>query len=550
MAQMRSQVHLAISAAPDIDRVIEETRRTPFTDRIAKQRLRDMGKLRLPEYAGTSDPRAHLRAFRLAITRAYLTDEESEAGYCRYFAENLVGPTLEWFASLEASSIDSFDQLAAAFLKQYSVFFQTRTTELDLWLLVQARDQPLREYISKFRETKARIANLNDEVALAALRHGLWYTSKFREELTKKNEQPKAPFLGPRKGPKKDSFEPGQHNYAVEATTRSRSPNFDPEKFCKFHKVRGHSTEECRSVGRLLAKKHEAGEFGDIDLELEGEKAREAGPAGTTTTAKRDRTIEEEGSPPPAPKKRIDLVFANLRLCQSNTNSVTTPPPAPRKNRNLRSRLPSICTEPETVKRVDYITGGSSLCRNSINLIKAYQRRLRNHLRERKPRSDPDYEITFWESETYDLDKPHDDALVVRLDVGRCELSRIMIETGSYVDLLFYEAYKQMGYPDSELRGARTPLTGFAGDTTLAKGTVQLIVEARGVRKLVDFVVVEPFNAILGRPWLYEMKAVPSTYHQCVKFPARGGIATIFGSQRTSRKCYMGGYEIINKSPQ
>ncbi|XP_010480712.1 PREDICTED: uncharacterized protein LOC104759491 [Camelina sativa] len=120
-----------------------------------------------------------------------------------------------------------------------------------------------------------------------------------------------------------------------------------------------------------------------------------------------------------------------------------------------------------------------------------------------------------------------------------------MIDIGSSVDLLFYDAFKRMGYPDSELKGAKTPLTGFASDTTLAKGTISLIVEARGVRRLVDFVVVDrpaSFNAILGRPSLYGMKAVPSTYHQCVKFPSRGGIATIYGSQRTSRQCYRGGY--------
>lgn len=69
-AQMHSKVHMAVSYAPDIDRVIEETRRTPFTDIIAHFRIRYAGKLRFPEYDGTTDPKAHLRAFRLAITRA------------------------------------------------------------------------------------------------------------------------------------------------------------------------------------------------------------------------------------------------------------------------------------------------------------------------------------------------------------------------------------------------------------------------------------------------------------------------------------------------
>jgi len=39
----------------------------------------------------------------------------------------------------------------------------------------------------------------------------------------------------------------------------------------------------------------------------------------------------------------------------------------------------------------------------------------------------PDQQITLWESETTNLDKPHDDALVIQINVGNYELSRIMV---------------------------------------------------------------------------------------------------------------------------
>jgi len=44
------------------------------------------------------------------------------------------------------------------------------------------------------------------------------------------------------------------------------------------------------------------------------------------------------------------------------------------------------------------------------------------------------------------------------------------------------------------------------------------------------------------------MKAVPSTYHQCIKFPSDKGIAVVYGSQHSSQKCYMGSYEHIKKA--
>ena len=174
---------MATSSAPDIDMVIEETRRTPFTNRIASVRLYHVGKLKFPEYAGSTDPKAHVRAIRLAISRAHLTDDEKEAGYCRFFAKNLTGAALEWFAGLEENSIDNFTQLMSTFLKQYLVFIETKVTEADLWNLKQAPFEPLRTYINKFREIKAKISHPNEVVALAALKNGVWFSSKFRKEL-------------------------------------------------------------------------------------------------------------------------------------------------------------------------------------------------------------------------------------------------------------------------------------------------------------------------------------------------------------------------------
>ena len=108
-----------------------------------------------------------------------------------------------------------------------------------------------------------------------------------------------------------------------------------------------------------------------------------------------------------------------------------------------------------------------------------------------------------------------------------------MIDTGSSADVIFYEAFKKMGFTKALLNQEQTSLIGFAGETTYSLGSIELVVTAGEVRKIVEFIVIDrlvPFNAILGRPWLYSMKAVPSTYHQCLKFPTPKGIETIRGS--------------------
>ena len=46
-----------------------------------------------------------------------------------------------------------------------------------------------------------------------------------------------------------------------------------------------------------------------------------------------------------------------------------------------------------------------------------------------------------------------------------------------------------------------------------------------------------PNNAILGRPWLHKMRAVPSTLHQRLRFPTPEGIMEIRSDQVIAKQC-------------
>ena len=54
------------------------------------------------------------------------------------------------------------------------------------------------------------------------------------------------------------------------------------------------------------------------------------------------------------------------------------------------------------------------------------------------------------------------------------------------------------------------------------------------------FIVVNsfsPYTAILGRPWIHAMGAIPSTLHMKVKFRTKQGVATIRGNQKVAWQC-------------
>ncbi|KAF8093429.1 hypothetical protein N665_0383s0057 [Sinapis alba] len=91
----------------------------------------------------------------------------------------------------------------------------------------------------------------------------------------------------------------------------------------------------------------------------------------------------------------------------------------------------------------------------------------------------------------------------------------------------------------NDIKPSSRALTGFNGSSTSLLGTIRLNVFAGGISKLVKFSFIDTktqYNAILGTPWLHMMKAIPSTYHQCVKFPTKEGtVFTLKGKQRLAR---------------
>ena len=57
-----------------------------------------------------------------------------------------------------------------------------------------------------------------------------------------------------------------------------------------------------------------------------------------------------------------------------------------------------------------------------------------------------------------------------------------------------------------------------------------------------------PYNMIIERPALNRIKAIPSTYHQKVKFQIGDGrIGTMSGDQVKARECKLLGYEMEDR---
>jgi len=68
------------------------------------------------------------------------------------------------------------------------------------------------------------------------------------------------------------------------------------------------------------------------------------------------------------------------------------------------------------------------------------------------------------EEETCHLERPHDVALVITLDVANFEVSKILIDTGSSVDLIFLSTLERMRISWTEVIWHPSPLVAYTSE--------------------------------------------------------------------------------------
>ncbi|XP_070035057.1 uncharacterized protein [Nicotiana tomentosiformis] len=147
-------------------------------------------------------------------------------------------------------------------------------------------------------------------------------------------------------------------------------------------------------------------------------------------------------------------------------------------------------------------------------------------------------DITFTEEDANGLLLPHNDVLVISLNVLDFNIKRVLVDPGSSANIIQWRVLEQ-----AKLTGSIIPATKLVAGFNLAsmttRGEILLLTNAEGVMKTTLFEVVDGdmgYNIIVGRTWLHEMKVVPSTYHQLLKFPMPEGIKQIRGDQPAARE--------------
>ncbi|CAL8994500.1 unnamed protein product [Prunus brigantina] len=464
----------------------------PFTERIKRsQQERDIQPLRIPYYTGTQDPLTHLHSFQSAVGCKGLSDE----GQCLLFPSSLSEAALNWFYRLEPGTVDSFDELKQIFLNHFMIQTDRLYSADDLYTIRQGDDEPLREYAARFSHEYSRCPETDDRAAYGAFKSGL-RSSHFRylvhSHKRKDNHDDRRgnSKKGRGKYGRNEHRAPlpnlmNEHEQIPKPTNRkpNRQDNRDTGKFCRYHQQNSHNTEDCISLRKIV-----------------------------------ERLIREG---------KLDQYIARPQQA-----------PAPNANRQINM--------------ISTISGGPTLAGPSNRSVKQYVRAAHypqvfgiesdRHRKFTKVGWEP---ITFSEEEEEGIIYPHDDPMIIRAEIADYDVGRVLIDTGSSVNVIFTDAFRGLGIADSMVNRQITPLLSFSGDLVQPVGSISLPI-AFGVapRKTMtydQFLIVDcptAYNVIIGRTALTRVKAHLSPHMLLMKFPTCNGTGSVRGDQLSARTCY------------
>jgi len=110
---------------------------------------------------------------------------------------------------------------------------------------------------------------------------------------------------------------------------------------------------------------------------------------------------------------------------------------------------------------------------------------------------------------------PHNDPLVVEMEIASTIVQRILIDMGTSVGIITWDCLKKLTHLGCDIIPLVHPILGFEGQEVNPTGMIRLPIHFGDKLKVknleVDFLVVDvptACNVILGRPTLHKVKAL------------------------------------------
>ncbi|GKU96885.1 hypothetical protein SLEP1_g10067 [Rubroshorea leprosula] len=212
---------------------------------------------------------------------------------------------------------------------------------------------------------------------------------------------------------------------------------------------------------------------------------------------------------------------------------------------------------PPPARIIHMITGGLEAGGLSSKQRKLYVKEVKHQRRAQKQKFDDaalkNQPITFTSVDFDTVVTPHNDPLITSVLVNNCEVQRVLVDTGSAPDIMYFHCFESLGLDPALLQRYDGPIYGFNNQPVPVEGVLTMNVAFGSGRTYVThsvrFLVVKmasSFNVVIGRPTLTETEPwFPITQPKKGKDQIpEAGPQQIFDNQQVM------GVEIVDNRPE
>ncbi|XP_056690304.1 uncharacterized protein [Spinacia oleracea] len=221
------------------------------------------------------------------------------------------------------------------------------------------------------------------------------------------------------------------------------------KKFCDFHNEHGHLTEGCRDLNDNIEDMYRARQ-GNGNYNPAG---------GNTANSYRPQQQQNQQQYP-----GIEQPYQPPRIEQR------PPKTSARAEQRDNRKKPNV-----------FVISGGPVHGGTIsgaNRSLEEHRHMVNYHSTRAWPSPPSIPVmTFSESDYRGIIFPHDDPLVLTIDIANADVNRVLVDGGSSANIIFWDAFKKLHIREEELARVNYPVIGFSGSTVYPEGSIRLPVK-------------------------------------------------------------------------
>ncbi|XP_060202765.1 uncharacterized protein LOC132631184 [Lycium barbarum] len=489
-------------------------------------------RFRMPDilkYSRTTEPNEHVTAYTCSIKGNDLADDERESMLLKKVGETVSKGEMIWYHNLPEHSIDSFAMLADAFVKAHARAIKVETRKSDLFNVKQRDEETLRAFVARFQMERMDLPPVTDDwavqyqskirvenVKILRATSVSWHSGKGNDRSRRTTDRDSRPSYDRYQPYPPDRRDNRRNNKSSKNDRRNdRRSNRGPSNRGLMNKNVVDRTSGNREIPRLSEYNFYVDVATIVVAVIRNRETRHLRPI-QSDLEKRDKSLickyyhthGHRTEDCRQLREEVARLFNLGHLREFLSERAKT------HFKNVDANKQDRPEEPQQV--IHMIMGGTNIPlraivkRTKISITK--EKRIRN--------DDPDGPISFNDEDMEGIVQPHNDALVARL--------------------ISSDSIDQLGLLNQIVPTIRV-LNRFNMACEKTKGKITLPINMPGTTQQTKFYMIEGdigYNALLGRPWIHLMKAVPSTMHQALKFSTPEGIKTIHGEQQAAKEMF------------